>query len=85
MYVVEIRAFADFDGVLAESSWDFDRELKDLLEEIEQSDPEELEKEVYQEYTLLLCRSCRDRFVEETRPFREGLFQAREDPDRFIH
>ena len=36
------------------------------MEEIKLRDPEELEKEVFQEIGLLLCKTCRDRFVRET-------------------
>ncbi len=84
-YVFEIRAFADFDGVLVEPTGDIDRELEELLEEIDPSDAEALEKEVYEEYTLLLCSSCRDRFLEETQPVWDGPFHAQKDPGHFIH
>jgi len=85
VYVVQVRVFADFDGILLEPSKEINREIEDLLQEIEHSNPEELEKEVYEEYTLLLCKSCRDLFVEETRPPREGPFQIRRDPDPVFH
>jgi hypothetical protein len=84
-YVFEVKVYADFDGVLLESAADADRELEDLLEEIDLSEAEELEKEVYEEYTLLLCNSCRNRFIEETRPAWEGPFQSQKDPGPFIH
>jgi hypothetical protein len=85
VYIIQVRIFADFDGVLIEPSKEIDREIEDLLEEIEQSDPKELEKEVYEEYTLLLCKPCRDLFVKETRPSWEGPFQVRKDPEPVLH
>jgi len=84
-YVVQIRVFADFDGVLLEPEEGMDRELKQALEQIEAASPEELEKEVYEEMTLLLCKSCRDRFVEETRNPWEGPFRMPKGPGPYLH
>jgi len=84
-YVVNIRVFAGFDEVLLEPEGGIDHQLRQLLEQIKQADPNELEKEVYEEFTLILCKSCRDRFVKETQHPWEGPFQVRRDPDRFIH
>jgi hypothetical protein len=84
-YVVQIKVFAGFDGVLLEPEEGIDNQLNRILDQIEKSNPEELEKDVYEEFTVLLCKSCRDRFVDETRHPWEGPFQIRRDPDRFIH
>lgn len=65
MYVAQIKVFAGFDGILFEPEEGVDQQLERLFEEIEQSNPEELEKEVYQEFHLILCKSCRDRLVSE--------------------
>ena len=83
--MAHIRVFADFDGVLLEPEGGIDRQLKQMVEQIEQSDPKELEKEVYEEFTLLLCKSCRDRFVSETQHPWEGPFQIPKDPDKILH
>jgi len=82
--VVQIKVFADFDGVLLEPEEGVERQLKQVLEQIEKSDPNELEKEVYEEFTLLLCKSCRDRFVDETRHVWEGPFLPK-DRGRILH
>lgn len=84
-YVIQIKVFAGFDGVLMESQEGIDKELRRLMDQIEKSDPKELEKDVYEEFTLLLCKSCRDRFVEEIEHPWEGPFQIRKDPGRIIH
>jgi hypothetical protein len=84
-YVVQIRVFVGFDGILLEPEEGVDTQMRSLLEQIEHSDPEELEKNVYEEFTLLLCKSCRDRFVKEAKDPWEGPFQVRKVPDRFIH
>ena len=84
-YVIHIRVFADFDGLLLEPEEGVDQQLKQLLKQIENSDPKELEKDVYEEFTLILCKSCRDRFVEETQHPWEGPFLVRKDPGRILH
>ena len=84
-YVVRIRIVADFDGVLLEPEEGFEHELKQALEQLETASPEELEKEVYEEMTLFLCKSCRDRFVDETRNPWEGPFRMPKDPGPYVH
>ena len=84
-YVIQIKAFADFDGLLLESEEGIDKELRQLMDQIEKSDAKELEKEVYEEFTLCLCKSCRDRFVDEMQHPWGGLFQSWKDPDQIIH
>ena len=84
-YIVHIKVFAGFDGLLLETEGEIDQQMKQLFEQIERSDPKELEKEVYEEFTLLLCKSCRDRFVKETRHPWEGPFQTKKDPGRILH
>ena len=84
-YVVRLQVYADFDGVLVEPERDVDQELKEVLEEVERSDPKELEREVYEELTLLLCKSCRDRFVDEVKHPWGRLLSIQEGPDRILH
>jgi len=83
--VIHIKVFAGFDGLLLEPEEGIDKELRRLMDQIEKSDPKELEKEVYEEFTLLLCKSCRDRLVDEIQHPWEGPFQIRGDPNRIIH
>ena len=84
-YVAQVRVFADFDGVLLEGEEDIDHQLRRMMDEVEAADPEELEKEVFEEYTIILCKSCRDRFVDETQHPWEGPFWPRKGPGPFIH
>jgi hypothetical protein len=71
-YVFHVRAFADFDGVIVEPEEAIDPQVEKLLRQIERQDPKELEKEVHEEFSLLLCKRCRDRFVKELRHPWEG-------------
>ena len=84
-YVVLIKVISGFDGILSEPAEGIDGQLKSLLEEVRQSDPDELEKEVYEEITLVVCKSCRDRFVDEIQHPWEGPFQIRREPDSILH
>lgn len=84
-YVVDIRVYADFDGVLNFPKGDIEEEVHRLMEEIEQMDPHELEKEVYQELGFFLCKGCRDRFMEDPLSRGEGPYPAGQGPSQFIH
>src|SRR4030042_2170981 len=53
-YLVNIRIFSGFDDLILEPEDEVDEDLKHILEEIEQLDPQELENEVYEEFSLLL-------------------------------
>jgi len=61
-YRVDITIASAFNGVIDEQYEE--GELKRLVEEIQQMDPEELEKEVYQELTVTLCNNCRAGLID---------------------
>jgi len=84
-YVVHIKVFSGFDGILSEPPEGVDQQLKGLLEAVQDLDPKELEKEVYEEITLIVCKSCRDRFVDDIRHPWEGPFRIRKGPDSLLH
>jgi len=70
-YVVEIRSFADFDGYLEDYEGDVEEGINELLSIMDEMDPEVLEEDVTSEYVYVLCKACRDKFVED--PFQSGL------------
>jgi hypothetical protein len=84
-YVVYIQVLSGFDGILSEPAEGIDQQLKGLLEEVQQLNPKALEKDIYEEITLMMCKSCRDRFVDEVRNPWEGPFRIRKDPDSLLH
>ena len=84
-YVVDIRVYADFDGVLSLPEGDIEEEVNRLMGEIEGMDPSELEKDVYQEIAFLLCKGCRDRFMEDPLSRGEGAYPAGEGSSQFLH
>jgi len=62
-YRINIKVSSDFNGILDESEENL--EISELMKEIENREPEELEDEVYKEINFLLCKPCRDYFVKE--------------------
>jgi hypothetical protein len=79
-YLVSIRLMADFDGVIDEVEGDTGELIEEVLRQIEGMDAEDLERDVYEELNLLLCKSCKDHFVRN--PFNhseDGL--SLPDPD----
>jgi len=84
-YVIRIQFFSGFDGILTEPTEDLDQQLNDLLEQVQHLDPKELEKDVYEEITMIVCKSCRDRLVDEIQHPWQGPFRIRKDPDPFLH
>ncbi len=84
-YVVHIQVLSGFDGILSEPTEQIDKQLRDLIEQAQHLDPKELEKDVYEEITLVVCKSCRDRFVDEIQHPWEGPFRIPRDPDSLVH
>ncbi len=84
-YVVDIRVYADFDGVLNFPGEDIEEEVHRLMGKIERMDPGELEKDVYQEMAFLVCKGCRDTFVEDPLSRGEGPYPAGEGSSQLIH
>jgi hypothetical protein len=84
-YVAHIRVLSGFDGILSEPGEGIEEQLRELVEQAQHLDPKELEKDVYEEITLIMCKSCRDRFVDEIQHPWEGPFQIRKDPDSVLH
>lgn len=84
-YVVHIKVLSGFDGILSEPAEGIDEQLRKLVEQTQHLDPKELEKDVYEEITLVVCKSCRDRFVDEIQHPWEGPFRIRKDPDSLVH
>jgi hypothetical protein len=84
-YVVHIKVFSGFDGILSETAEGIDEQLMELLEQVQKLDPKELEKDVYEEITWIVCKSCRDRFVDEIQHPWEGPFRIRKDPGSMLH
>ncbi|MBI5902960.1 MAG: hypothetical protein HZB84_05700 [Deltaproteobacteria bacterium] len=69
-YILEIRSFADFDGYLEDYDGDIEEGINDLLDAMESTDPKAIEDDVSKEHIFILCKSCRDKFIND--PFQSG-------------
>jgi hypothetical protein len=85
VYVVQIKVFADFDGVILDPDEESQEPMEKLLEQIQKADPKGLEKEVYEELMFVLCKQCRDRFVDETQHSGDMFFPLPNGSDRILH
>ena len=56
---------------------DFIQEMKDLIEKMKETDPDEAEASVYESYIFTLCSACRRRIHDELRrwnlPFEDNF------------
>lgn len=62
-YIVDITLFADRDGLI-DDEIDIEEKIRGLINEMEKKDWKEIEEDVYEEYSLILCRRCRNRLKE---------------------
>jgi hypothetical protein len=74
-YIVEIKSFEDFDGLLEDTTGKIDGEIIDLLKQIEDIDLQALEDDAYQEIRFILCKDCKDQFVRNPfHPYKDYLY-----------
>lgn len=64
-YRITIDIVADYDGLLFDSQEEIAEQVDSLLCQIEDSEPEGLESELYEEISFVLCRECADYFSKD--------------------
>jgi len=63
-YVIKISVISEFDGVIEEpENQNMEEEINTILQELEDWPAEELEKDVFQEISFILCKDCKDHFM----------------------
>jgi hypothetical protein len=84
-YSVQIQIISDFDGVIVCETDDPEMEAQEMLEAAEDMDEQELEDEVYQELSFVLCSRCRKRFSRD--PFSHGArtYRTTKNFERMFH
>ncbi len=60
-YVVDITICADYDGFIDEEEDNIEDKIEEILDSLDDKDAKILEEDVYQELSLILCKSCKDR------------------------
>jgi hypothetical protein len=64
-YMVHVQILSDFDGVIPYSEEDLFEEIPTLLQHVEDMDAQELEDDVYQEISFILCEKCKKAFARD--------------------
>ncbi len=77
-YIIEIKSFADFDGFIDEHPGELEEGVNDILDVVESLDEEELEQEVFEEQIFILCKECRDKFIEDPFGLKKSVYGGEE-------
>ena len=67
-YVVKVEAYAAYDPMeVTEDQLDEDplSEMSEIIEQMEEMDPEELEDQVYKSFRFDLCPACHRRYLRD--------------------
>ncbi len=86
-YLVNVEIVSAFDGFLPDYEED-ESHLVKLLEDLEQNeelDEAQLENDVHQEFTLVLCRKCKQKLVEHLGEYTGDVEGSPPRPKRFIN
>jgi hypothetical protein len=62
-YIVQIKIISDFDGFIPYCEENPSEEIQKNLKEMEDMDVQELEDDVYQEFSGCLCMHCKKKFT----------------------
>ena len=84
-YIVSIKMFADFDGVLQQPDEEPEEGLDQLIAQIEKMSPEECERDVYEERLFILCKRCKDQFSQNPLGKRENDKSLKGDTSGVLH
>jgi hypothetical protein len=72
-YNVRVEVVSAFDGFLPDEDYESSpATLEEFLEEVEELSAEEAEADVHVEIDMTLCRSCKNRLLEEMDAYTDG-------------
>lgn len=84
-YMVHIQILSDFDGVLPYAEDDLSEEIQTLLKKMEDMEVQELEDEVYQEISFVLCERCKKLFARDPLNSETVIFPLNKKLENLIH
>ena len=64
-YHLKIELVSMFDGVIEEPDRDVDEELERLIQALARQDSDAVAKDVAAEFSLVICRECRNKVMQE--------------------
>ena len=84
-YTVHIQVLSDFDGMILFEGDDVSDDTQVFCNETDPSDTGDMEDDLFQELSFILCGKCKKRFSMD--PFNRGvgLFKASRNIERRFH
>ena len=82
-YMVKIDISAGYDWVMPEYTEDVQKELFSLSQAVRSMESRRLEEDVHQEFYLLLCSDCKEKFAHSL--MKEACGGQREDHPKVVH
>jgi len=84
-YIVHIQILSDFEGIILYEGGGDPEDSLQQLSDVELVDEDDLEEEVYQELSFVLCSACKNRFAHD--PFNKstGLMKSSKKIERLFH
>jgi hypothetical protein len=84
-YMIHIQILSDFDGVIPYEEEDLSEEIQSILKTMETMDSQELEDDVYQEISFVLCEKCKRQFARDPLSSEKALFPYSKKLENLIH
>ncbi len=84
-YTVNVQIVSDCDGFILFGGDTFTEEPQRIFNEIENSDDKELEEDMYQEASFILCLNCKKRFARDPLNSDAVLFKTNKNSERLFH
>jgi hypothetical protein len=72
-YTVSIEVYAPYDILEIEEEdleKDYEKDIRDCLNEMRSRDPQELESDVYKGFQFTICRKCQQEYIRDPLRFR---------------
>ena len=79
-YMVHVQILSDFDGVIP-----YSEEINSLLQDVEDMDAQELEDDVYQEISFVLCEKCKKAFARDPFYNKKTVYPYNKKLENLVH
>ena len=84
-YMVHIQILSDFDGVLPYTEDDLSEEIQAVLKNVDTMDAQELEDDVYQEISFVLCEKCKKIYARDPFSSDKVVFPYNKKLENLVH
>jgi len=84
-YMVHIQILSDFDGVLPYADDDLSEEIQAVLQNVDTMDAQELEDDVYQEISFVLCEKCKKIYARDPFSCDKVVFPYNKKLENLVH